>query len=156
MAKRWAQTYVAQGRGLAGAVLYAAVSGAQPPLARQRTTVRVRHGGPDGPRVGIEKIAIGNGNYTGDASWGVFAVAFAPGEVPLTPGDTYAIEFESIENQETLGGFVNIKKQVSDGRAAFNPYRKQIFFNPAGFWRTFNCPQFFSVTQILTAVFGMN
>ena len=125
MAKRWSQTYVAQGRSLAGAVLYAAVSGAQPPLARQRAIVRVRRIGPDGPRVGIEKIAIGNGNYTGDASWGVFAVAFAPGEVPLTPGETYAIEFESIESQETLAGFVNIKKQVSDGRAGFNPYRKQ-------------------------------
>jgi hypothetical protein len=126
MAKRWSQTYVAQGRSLAGAVLYAAVSGAQPPLARQRATVRVRHGAPDGPRVGIEKLAIGNGNYTGDASWGVFAVAFAPGEVPLTPGDIYAIEFESIENEETLRGFVNIKKQASDGRAAFNPYRKHV------------------------------
>lgn len=123
-APRWSQTYVAQGRSLAGAVLYAAVSGAQPPLARQRATVRVRRGGPDGSRIGIEKLAIGNGNYTGDASWGVFAVAFAPGEVPLTPGETYALEFESIENEETLRGFVNIKKQVSDGRAAFNPYRK--------------------------------
>ncbi len=124
MAKRWSQTYVAQGYSLAGAVLYAAVSGAQPPLSRQRAIVRVRHGGPDGPRVGIEKLAIGNGNYTGDASWGVFAVAFVPREVQLTPGDIYAIEFESIENEETLRGFVNIKKQVSDGRAAFNPYRK--------------------------------
>jgi len=123
-APRWSQTYVAQGRSLAGVVLYAAVSGAQPPLARQRAMVRVRHGGPNSPRVGIEKLAIGNGNYTGDASWGVFAVAFAPGEVSLTPGDTYALEFESIETEETLGGFVNIKKQVSDGRAAFNPYRK--------------------------------
>src|SRR6185295_18164187 len=33
-APRWAQTYVAQGHSLAGVVLYAAVSGAQPPLAR--------------------------------------------------------------------------------------------------------------------------
>ncbi len=124
-APRWAQTYVARGRSLAGAVLYAAVSGAQPPLARQRAVVRVRRGGVDGPIVGVEKLAVGNGNYTGDASWGVFAVALAPDEVPLTPGHAYAIEFESIEHEETLRGFVNIKKQASDGRAAFNPYRKQ-------------------------------
>lgn len=123
-AKRWSQTYVAQGRGLAGAVLYAAVGTAQPPLSRQRCVVRVRQGGPNGPVVGIEKLAIGNGNYTGDASWGMFCAAFAPGEVPLTPGDTYAIEFESIETEETLAGFINIKNVLSDPRASFNPYRK--------------------------------
>jgi hypothetical protein len=100
------------------------VGGAQPPLSRQRAAVRVRRGGPAGPVVGIEKIAIGNGNYTGDASWGTFGAAFAPGEVPLEPGETYAVEFESIETVETLHGFVNIKGQVSDDRPGFNPYRK--------------------------------
>lgn len=125
-AARWSQTYVAQGRGLAGAVLYAAVGGAQPPLSRQRVAVRVRHGGPDGPIVGVSKLAAGQGNYTGDASWGLFAVAFAPGEVVLSPGETYALEFESIETEETLRGFVNIKKQVSDNRPGFNPYRKHV------------------------------
>lgn len=123
-ASKWSQTYVAQGRSLAAAVLYAAVGGAQPPLSRQRAVVRVRRGGPEGPVVGVEKIAIGNGNYTGDASWGCFGVAYAPGEVPLTPHETYAIEFESIENYETLHGFVNIKGDVSDDRPGFNPYRK--------------------------------
>jgi hypothetical protein len=123
-AGKWSQTYVARGRGLAGAVLYAAVGGAQPPLSRQRVIVRARKGDPAGPVSGLEKVAVGNGNYTGDASWGVIGVAFAPGEVPLEPGATYALEFESIENYETLHGFVNIKKQVSDGRAGFNPYRK--------------------------------
>ncbi len=123
-ASKWSQTYVAQGRSLASALLYAAVGGAQPPLSRQRCAVRVRRGGPGGAVVGLEKTAIGNGNYTGDASWGVFGVAFAPGEAPLTPGETYAIEFESIENHETLHGFVNIKGQVSDARPGFNPYRK--------------------------------
>ncbi len=121
---RWAQTYRAEGRSLAAAVLYAAVGGSQPPLSRQRAAVRVRRGGPGGPVVGIEKIAIGNGNYTGDASWGAFGAAFAPGEVPLTPGETYALEFESLETRETLRGFVNIKGQVSDERPGFNPYRK--------------------------------
>jgi hypothetical protein len=123
-ARLWSQTYRAQGRSLAAAVLYAATGGAQPPLSRQRAAVRVRRGGPAGPVVGIEKIAIGNGNYTGDASWGMLCVAFAPGEVPLTPGENYAVEFESLENYETLHGFVNLKGQVSDDRPGFNPYRK--------------------------------
>ena len=121
---KWSQTYVARGRGLAAVVLYAAVSGAQPPLSRQRAVVRVRKGGPSGPIVGIEKIAVGNGNYTGDASWGIFGAVFAPGEVPLEPGAVYAIEFDSMENYETLHGFVNIKGDVSDGKPGFNPYRK--------------------------------
>lgn len=123
-ANRWAQTYVAQGRSLASVILYAATGGAQPSLARQRVMVRVRQDGPGGALVGQPKIAIGNGNYTGDASWGMFGVAYAPGEVPLTPGQTYALEWESIENYETLHGFVNIKGQVSDDRPGFNPYRK--------------------------------
>lgn len=124
LARRWSQTWVAQGRGLAGAILYAAVSGRQPPLARQRVVVRVRRGGPEGAVVGTQKIAVGNGNYTGDASWGTFGVAFAPGEVALEPGESYALEFESIESLATLEGFVNIKGEVSDGRPGFNPYRK--------------------------------
>lgn len=122
--RKWSQTYVAQGRSLASVILYAATSGVQPSLNRQRVALRLRRGGPDGPLVGIEKIAIGNGNYTGDASWGVFGCAFAPNEVPLEPGRTYAIEFESIENYETLHGFVNAKGQMSDDRPGFNPYRK--------------------------------
>lgn len=123
-ARKWSQTYVARGRGLAGVILYAATSGVQPGLPRQRVAVRVRKGGPKGPIVGVEKIAIGAGNYTGDASWGVFGAAFAPGEVRLTPGETYAIEFESIENLETLHGFVNIKGMVSDDNPGFHPYPK--------------------------------
>ncbi|MBN1125735.1 MAG: hypothetical protein JXA82_12065 [Sedimentisphaerales bacterium] len=120
----WSQTYVAKGRGLAAVVLYAATSGVQPALMRQRVKVRVREDGPDGRIVGTEKIAIGNGNYTGDASWGMFGTCFAPGEVSLEPGKTYAVEFESIENYNTLHGYVNIKGMVSDDKPGFNPYRK--------------------------------
>lgn len=123
-ARKWSQTYVARGRSLASVIVYGAASGVQPSMNRQRLAVRVRQDGPDGDLVGIEKIAIGNGHYTGDASWGVYGLAYAPGEVPLEPGRTYAIEFESIENHETLHGFVNIKGEVSDDRPGFNPYRK--------------------------------
>jgi hypothetical protein len=122
--RKWSQTYVAQGISLAGVVVYAAVGGTQPPLSRQRVAIRVRRGGPAGPVVGVEKVAIGNGNYTGDASWGTFGAVLAPGEVPLTPGSTYAVEIETLETPETLRGFVNIKGQVSDERPGLNPYRK--------------------------------
>ena len=122
--KSWSQTYIARGKGLAGVILYTATSGVQPSLMKQRARVTVRQGGPGGKIIGTEKIAIGNGNYTGDASWGVFGAAFAPGEVTLEPGKTYAVEFESIENYDTLHGFVNIKGQVSDDKPGFNPYRK--------------------------------
>ncbi len=121
---KWAQTYVACGRGLAAAVLFAAVGGTQPPIDRQRVAVRVREGGPGGRAIGIEKIAAGTGNYTGDASWGAFGAAFARSEVPLEPGRTYAIEFETKETPESLRGFINIKGQVSDERPGFNPYKK--------------------------------
>lgn len=121
---RWSQTWRAQGRSLASVILYAATGGTQPSLMRQRVAIRIRKGGTDGPIVGVEKIAIGNGNYTGDASWGVFGAAFAPGEVELTRGELYAVEFESIENFYTLHGFVNIKGDVSDDRPGFNPYKK--------------------------------
>lgn len=123
-ARKWSQTYVARGTSLAGVTLFAAVGGTQPPLSRQRVRVRVREGGPQGAVIGVEKIAIGNGNYTGDASWGMFGAAYARGEVPLKPGNLYALEFESIENYETLHGFVNIKGDVSDDRPGFNPYKK--------------------------------
>ena len=122
--KSWSQTYVAQGSGLAGVILYAATSGVQPSMNKQRLKVTVREGGPKGKTVGVEKIAIGNGNYTGDASWGDFGVSFALVEVPLESGRTNAVEFESIENYDTLHGFVNIKGQVSDDKPGFNPYRK--------------------------------
>lgn len=123
-ARRWSQTYVARGRGLAGVVLYAATGGSQPGIQRQRVRFRVREGGPDGPPVGIEKIGIGTGIYTGDAAWGTFGAVFSPGEVNLVPGRTYAIEAESIENYESLHGYVNIKGVVSDEKPGFNPYRK--------------------------------
>jgi hypothetical protein len=93
-ARKWSQTYVAQGRSLASVIMYVAISGTQP------------------------------GIYTGDANWGTFGVAFAPGEVPLEPGETYAIELESIENDFTLGGWVNIKGVPSDMKPSFTPYRK--------------------------------
>lgn len=145
--RRWSQTWRAQGRSLASVILYAATGGAQPSLMRQRVAVRIRKGGPEGPAVGVEKIAIGNGNYTGDASWGVFGAAFAPGEVELEPGELYTAEFESIENYYTLHGFVNIKGDVSDDRPGFNPYKKHPLdiYEPGQAYRKGTDPQPFDL-----------
>ncbi len=150
--RRWSQTWRAQGKSLASVVLYAATGGAQPSLMRQRVAVRIRKGGHDGPVVGVEKIAIGNGNYTGDASWGLFGVAFAPGEVDLIPGETYAAEFESIENDYTLHGFVNIKGDVSDDRPGFNPYKKHSLdiYEPGRAFRKGIEPQDFDLDMQIT------
>jgi hypothetical protein len=123
-APRWSQTYVARGRSLAAVIAHAACAGEQIPISRQRVAVRVRRGGPDGPVVGVEKIASGTGTWTGDASWGAFGAAFAPGEVPLEPGTTYALELESIETAATLGGFVNIKGVPSGALGGLTPFRR--------------------------------
>lgn len=121
---KWTQTYVAQGTSLAAALLSGAVGTAHPPLSRTRLKVRVRKGGPNGPIVGVEKIAIGSGNYTGDASWGWFCAAYSPGEVPLEPGKTYAIEWETMETVQSLHDYINCKNVKSDLKPGFNPYKK--------------------------------
>jgi hypothetical protein len=124
--KVWSQTYVAKGRSLAGVVLYAAASGVQPSMNLQRLQVTVRADGPKGELIGISKLAIGNGLYTGDASWGTFGAVYEPDEVMLEPGKTYCLQFESVETAQSLGlgTFANIKGMKSDGRPGFNPYRK--------------------------------
>lgn len=120
---KWSQTWVAQGRGLASVVWFAAVADTQPWLVRQRALVRVRKGGPEGPVVGIEKIAIGQSTAT--AFGGAFGVAFAPGEVELDPGETYALEMESYGAD---GGFNPVRKHPPDeyvkGEAYFNGTEK--------------------------------
>jgi len=73
--------------------LYAAVSTEQKIMNLQRVRVRVRKGGPDGPVIGTEKIAVGCNTATAES--GNIGVVFAPGEVNLEPGETYAIEFEA-------------------------------------------------------------
>lgn len=123
-AKKWTQTYVAQGRSLASVVMYAAWSGVQPGLFRQRAVVRVREGGPNGPVVGVQKIATGNGMHTGDASWGTCGAVYSPGEVPLKRGKTYALEFESIENIESLHDYVDIKNHPTNVTPSIHPYAK--------------------------------
>lgn len=118
----WTQSWTAQGTSLCGVMLYTATSGTQPAMDRQRIAVRIHRGGPDGPLVSQEKVAAVAANYTGDASWGVIAAVYARGEVKLTPGEVYAAEFTTLETPESIGDFVNFKKQVNDRKPGFNPY----------------------------------
>jgi hypothetical protein len=121
---QWTQSWKAQGRSLCGVVLYTATSGTQPRMEDQRIAVRIRHGGPDGPLVGPEKIAAVNAHYTGDAAWGAIAAVYAKEEISLTPGDSYAAEFATLETPDSIGGFVNFKGQINDRKPGFNPYRR--------------------------------
>jgi len=81
-------------------VLYAATGGSQPPLSRQRAVVRVRRGGPAG-RVGVEKIAIAMELHRRRLVGHVLR-RVCPGGSGRDAGRDYAVEFESIENPETL------------------------------------------------------
>jgi hypothetical protein len=118
----WTQTWTAQGASLCGLMLYTATSGTQPRMEEQRIAVRIRRGGPDGPLISQEKVAAVAANYTGDAAWGVIAAIYARNEVKLTPGEKYAAEFTTLETPDSIGDFVNFKKQVNDRKPGFNPY----------------------------------
>ncbi len=118
----WTQSWKAQGSSLSGVLLYTATSGTQPRMEEQRIAVRIHRDGPDGPVISQEKIAAAAANYTGDAAWGVIGAVFARDEVKLTPGATYAAEFTTLETPESIGNFVNFKKQVNDRKPGFNPY----------------------------------
>jgi hypothetical protein len=120
--KSWTQSWKAQGASLCGVMLYIATSGTQPRMEEQRIAVRIHRGGPDGSVVSPARIAAASANYTGDASWGVIGAVFARGEVKLTPGGTYCAEFTTMETAESIGDFVNFKKQVNDRKPGFNPY----------------------------------
>ena len=118
----WTQTWKAAGNSLCGVMLYTATSGTQPAMDKQRIGVRIRKGGPAGAYVGERRTAAVSANYTGDASWGVIAAVYEKGAISLVPGETYAAEFTTLETPESIGDFVNFKKQVNDRRPGFNPY----------------------------------
>lgn len=81
---RWGQTFVAKGTSLAAVDLFAA-SG----QADQRPAWTVHKGGPGGQQIGPTKTVYGA--YFA-SSTDLLGVSYNPGEVPLTPGQTYYIE----------------------------------------------------------------
>jgi len=121
-ATRWTQSWKAQGKSLAAVTLYLATSGTQPRMEEQRIAVRIRQGDPDGPIISPEKLGAANANYTGDACWGVLGVVYDKKKVPLIPGDRYCVEFTTLETPDSIGDFVNFKKQKNDRKPGFNPY----------------------------------
>lgn len=84
---RWGQTFVAKGKGLAGADVWAA--GAERKWNLEFLW-KVRQGGPTGPQIGPDKITLAAYQAFGV---GLHGVSYNPGEVPLTRGQTYFIEF---------------------------------------------------------------
>jgi hypothetical protein len=92
------QTFKATGTGLAACDLFFA--GTKWALDARCS---VRANGPGGPQVGRTKVGHGAWNAGGT---GMLGVSWAPGEVPLTPGQTYYIEMI-----------------VVGGATGWNPYR---------------------------------
>jgi hypothetical protein len=54
----------------------------------------------------------------------VLGAVYPAGQVKLTPGETYAAEFTTLETPESIGGFTNFKGQPNDRKPGFNPYRR--------------------------------
>jgi hypothetical protein len=133
----WTQTWRAQGTSLCGVMLYLATSGTQPRMEEQRIAIRIRRGGAGGPVISPEKTGAAAANYTGDASWGVLGAVFPRGEVALTPGELYAAEFTTLETPDSIGSFVNFKKQHNDRKPGFNPYFRHSAddYADGGAWR---------------------
>ncbi len=81
----WTQQIQAMGNGLAGAVFYYAGGDTWD----KEFTFKVRSGSVNGTQVGPAKN--GRGAYQASSN-GLAAVSWAPGEVPLTPGQVYYLE----------------------------------------------------------------
>jgi len=91
--QRWGQSFIARGRYLAGADVWAAgdVQGGACPNAWDLTFEwKVRRGGPTGAQVGPTKQTRAAYQAFGV---GLHGVSYNRGEVPLQSGDTYFIEF---------------------------------------------------------------
>lgn len=84
---RWGQTFIAKGKGLAAADVWAAGANHKWDL---NFLWRVRQGGPTGAQIGPDKITFAAYQSFGV---GLHGVSYNPGEVPLTKGQTYFVEF---------------------------------------------------------------
>jgi hypothetical protein len=114
-ASSWGQTWKAMGHSLAAVDLFAA--GGDGMIAE----VTVRKGGPDGEAVVVAKKV--------HAAWwgpkcGIFAACYGPGEVPLTPGETYYAEFRGLPPTNGFSPFQMIwpLDRYDDGQA----YRERV------------------------------
>ncbi len=106
---RWGQTFVATGRALASADLFAA-SGEDDVIL----TWTVREGGPGGPVIGPSKTT--RGTYFASTT-DLIGVSYNPHEIPLIPGNTYYIEAYS------AGGFTPFAMQPWETYPDGNAFR---------------------------------
>jgi hypothetical protein len=96
---RWGQTFVARGKGLAGADVWADGNNNHWDLKFEWI---VRAGGPTGPEIAPRKITPGAFFSHGT---GLHGVSYNPGEAPLTPGGLYFIEFRVNDSPPDSPGF---------------------------------------------------
>lgn len=97
--QRWGQTFIAHGRGLAGADVFAAGASNRWDL---KFAWKVRENGPTGAQIGPTKITEAAFQAHGA---GLHGVSYNPGEVPLVAGSTYFIEFSIVDPPPESNGF---------------------------------------------------
>jgi len=88
-AARWGQTFVAAGTSLASVDVFAAGEDV-PGIDVFHLTWTIHEDGPGGPQIGPTKRTYGA--YFAAAT-DLIGVSYNPGDVPLTPGRTYYVEF---------------------------------------------------------------
>jgi hypothetical protein len=88
----WAQTFVAYGDYVIAADCIPGV-GDQP---WKDYGISIREGGPDGPQIGPEKTMLGALGISYEC------VVWRPGEVPVTPGETYALHIRQLNNYQLI------------------------------------------------------
>jgi hypothetical protein len=96
---RWGQTFIARGNGLAGVDVWAAGANNRWDLQFQWL---IRAGSPTGTPISSAKITESGYQAFGA---GLHGVAYNPGEVPLTAGQTYFVEFNIVNPPSDSNGF---------------------------------------------------
>jgi hypothetical protein len=94
----WGQTFKATAAALAATDCFIAGAGTWD----VDVTFRVRQNGPTGAQVGPTKIAQAVYQAT---NCGLVGVSYAPGEVPLVPGNTYFIEMSPAAGSPTFAAY---------------------------------------------------
>ncbi|GMU24092.1 MAG: hypothetical protein AMXMBFR13_41690 [Phycisphaerae bacterium] len=114
----WGQTFRATSVALAAADCFVAGSGTWDVDA----VFRIRQNGPGGAQVG--PIKTGQSLYQA-ANSGIIGVSYAPGEVPLTPGNTYFIEMSPAPGSPAFEAY-KFHSQSENGYAHGQAYKNGI------------------------------
>jgi len=109
---KWAQSFTAQGRALAGFAVYAANPHDAPDNWDWTGVLSVHHSAPDGEQIGPTKT-VPSAFYP---HLGIVGCAYGPDEVPLAHGETYWIVFDPTDPSINP---VGLGHDYLGGRAAF-------------------------------------